>query len=291
MDETKTVAIIGGSGLYNLEELSGIEEVNLITPFGKPSDTIISGFFGDVRILFLPRHGRGHQFLPSEVPYLANIWALKKLGASWCIGLSAVGSLKEEIKPGDIVFVDQYIDRTHRRRATFFGDGVAGHVSFGKPVSSVLQEVLVNASCDVGANLHVGGTYVCMEGPAFSTRAESELHRSWGASVIGMTGMPEAKLAREAEIAYTTVALVTDYDCWYDAHGDVSVEEVVRLMRRNTETAKRIISRTIPRIPQELDPMVQFASRNAIMTPREYIPSRRLTELEPIIGHYFNNDT
>ena len=196
----KTVAVIGGSGLYEMEGLSEVEEIVLDTPFGSPSDAIISGMLNGVRMLFLPRHGRGHVLTPSEVPYRANIWALKKLGAQWCISLSAVGSLKEEIVPGQVVIIDQFIDRTKNRPSTFFGDGIVGHVPFGQPISPVLAGVLERASGEAGARVHVGGTYVCMEGPAFSTRAESFLYRSWGASVIGMTNLPEAKLAREAEI-------------------------------------------------------------------------------------------
>lgn len=287
MSERVTVAIIGGSGLYDLEELHNVEEIHIDTPFGQTSDSIVSGYLGDVRILFLPRHGRGHQCIPSEVPYLANIWALKKLGASWCIAFSAVGSLKEGIVPGDVVLVDQYIDRTYKRRGSFFGEGVAGHVSFGTPVSPVLLSLLSDTASELGVGTHVGGVYVCMEGPVFSSRAESELHRSWGASVIGMTSMPEAKLAREAEIGYSTVALVTDYDCWYGDYADVCVSEVLRMMKKNTKTAKAIIAAAVPSIPTAPDPVVAFASRDAVMTPVDFIPPHRLVELEPIIGQYY----
>jgi len=269
-----------------MEGLERVDEIFLETPYGKPSDVIISGHLGDTRLLFVPRHGRGHNYLPHEVPYRANIWALKDLGADWCISLSAVGSLREEIVPGHVVLIDQFIDRTKGRPSSFFGDGVAGHVAFGEPISPVLQEVLVGASRDAGATLHVGGTYVCMEGPAFSTRAESELYRSWGASVIGMTNLPEAKLAREAEIAYATVALATDYDCWHPGHDDVSVDAVIATLKKNVTLAKKIVALAASRIPDELDPLVDGASRFAVMTAPDRIPAHRREALRPIIGKY-----
>ncbi len=283
----KTVAVIGGSGLYEMEGLSEVEEIVLDTPFGSPSDAIISGMLNGVRMLFLPRHGRGHVLTPSEVPYRANIWALKKLGAQWCISLSAVGSLKEEIVPGQVVIIDQFIDRTKNRPSTFFGDGIVGHVPFGQPISPVLAGVLERASGEAGARVHVGGTYVCMEGPAFSTRAESFLYRSWGASVIGMTNLPEAKLAREAEIAYATIALATDYDCWHEGHDDVSVDAVVAIVKKNVALAKRIVAIAAEQIPEALDPLVVGASQFAVMTAPDRIPADRLADLEPIVGRYF----
>lgn len=282
----KTVGVIGGSGLYEMEGLEQVDEIFLETPYGNPSDVIISGHLGDTRLLFVPRHGRGHNYLPHEVPYRANIWALKELGADWCISLSAVGSLREEIVPGHVVLIDQFIDRTKGRPSSFFGDGVAGHVAFGEPISPVLQEVLVGAARDAGATLHVGGTYVCMEGPAFSTRAESELYRSWGASVIGMTNLPEAKLAREAEIAYATVALATDYDCWHPGHDDVSVDAVIATLKKNVTLAKKIVALAASRIPDDLDPLVDGASRFAVMTAPDRIPAHRREALRPIIGKY-----
>jgi len=286
----KTVGVIGGSGLYAMEGLEDVEDIFLETPYGNPSDVIVSGRLGDTRLLFVPRHGRGHTFLPHEVPYRANIWALKELGASWCISLSAVGSLREEIVPGHVVLIDQFIDRTKGRPSSFFGDGVAGHVAFGEPISPVLQEVLVGAARDAGATLHAGGTYVCMEGPAFSTRAESELYRSWGASVIGMTNLPEAKLAREAEIAYATVALATDYDCWHPGHDDVSVDAVIETLNKNVALAKKIVALAAARIPDELDPLVDGASRYAVMTAKDRIPEHRQEALRPIIGRYLAVD-
>jgi 5'-methylthioadenosine phosphorylase len=282
----KTVGVIGGSGLYEIEGLERVEEIRVSTPFGDPSDAIVSGVLGPLRMLFLPRHGRGHRFLPSEVPYRANLWALKSLGAEWCISLSAVGSLKEEIVPGHVVIVDQFIDRTKARPSSFFGDGIVGHVAFGDPVSPVLAGVLAAAARDAGATVHVGGTYVCMEGPAFSTRAESNLYRSWGASVVGMTNLPEAWLAREAEIAYATVALATDYDCWHPGHDSVSVDAVVAVLQKNVALARRIIQIAAGRVPDALDPLVDGACRHAVMTARERIPRERLDALRPIVGKY-----
>ncbi|MCP4867712.1 MAG: S-methyl-5'-thioadenosine phosphorylase [Proteobacteria bacterium] len=280
------VGVIGGSGLYEIEGLSGVEEIEVDTPYGKPSDAIISGYLGDVRLLFIPRHGRGHVYTPSEVPYRANIWALASLGAKWCISLSAVGSLKMEIVPGHMVIIDQFIDRTKNRPSTFFGDGVVGHVPFGDPISGVLAGVLEAASKEAGATTHVGGTYVCMEGPAFSTRAESELYRSWGASVIGMTNLPEAKLAREAEIAYATVAMATDYDCWHPDHDNVDVAAVIATVGANAALAKQIIQLAAGNIPSEPDPHVEGASQWAVMTAPDRIPPDRAAALAPIIGKY-----
>lgn len=282
----KTVGVIGGSGLYEIEGLEQVEEIEVETPFGRPSDAILAGMLGDVRMLFIPRHGRGHVYTPSEVPYRANLWALKSLGAQWCISVSAVGSLKMEIVPGHIVIVDQFIDRTKGRPSTFFGEGVVGHVPFGDPVSPMLAEVLVAAAREAGATTHVGGTYVCMEGPAFSTRAESELYRSWGASVVGMTNIPEAKLAREAEIAYATVALATDYDCWHPAHDNVDVAEVVATIKKNVAMARTIIELAAANIPEGLDPVVDGAAKFAVMTSPDRLPAERVEALRPIIGKY-----
>jgi 5'-methylthioadenosine phosphorylase len=284
---TKIAGVIGGSGLYDMEGLEDVEEIVVETPFGATSAPIVAGTLGDVRLLFIPRHGRGHTLTPSEVPYRANIWALKKLGAQWCISVSAVGSLKEEIVPGHVVIVDQFIDRTKGRASTFFGEGIVGHVAFGDPVSPVLAKVLLGASKTAGATVHEGGTYVCMEGPAFSTRAESNLYRSWGASVIGMTNLPEAKLAREAEIAYATIALATDYDCWHEGHDDVSVAAVLDTVRKNVSMARQIIREAAANIPADLDPLVDGASEFAVMTRPELIPQDRLDALAPIIGKYF----
>ncbi|MCO4768951.1 MAG: S-methyl-5'-thioadenosine phosphorylase [Deltaproteobacteria bacterium] len=286
----RIVGVIGGSGLYELEGLENVEEIDMDTPFGKPSDAIISGTLGDVRMLFIPRHGRGHRFTPSEVPYLANIWALKKLGAQWCISVSAVGSLRKKVVPGHVVIVDQFIDRTKGiRPSTFFGHGIVGHVAFGDPVSPVLAKVLYKAAKKAGATVHKGGTYVCMEGPQFSTRAESELYRSWGARVIGMTNIPEAKLAREAEIAYATVALATDYDCWHPDHDDVSVDQVVATVNKNAALAKEIIAIAAGMIPDELDPLVDGACKYAVMTRPELLPEEQKKALDPLFGKYWGN--
>lgn len=283
----KTIGVIGGSGLYEMDGLDDVEEIAVSTPFGDPSDRFVSARLGDVRLLFLPRHGRGHRFTPSEVPYRANLWALKKLGADWCISVSAVGSLREEIVPGHVVIVDQFIDRTKDRPSTFFGDGIVGHVAFGDPVSPVLAAILADAAVEAGATVHRGGTYVCMEGPAFSTRAESNLYRSWGASVIGMTNLPEAKLAREAEIAYATLALATDYDCWHEGHDAVTVDAVIATLTANVNLARKTVKLAAGRVPDAKDPLVDGACRHAVMTARDRIPKERLAALEPILGRYF----
>lgn len=284
----RVVGVIGGSGLYELDGLEDVQEINVETPYGDPSDAIISGRLGDVRMLFVPRHGRGHRFTPSEVPYRANIWALKKLGADWCISVSAVGSLRHEVVPGHVVVIDQFIDRTKGiRDSSFFGDGIVGHVAFGDPVSPVLRDVLLEASREAGATVHDGGTYVCMEGPQFSTRAESELYRSWGARVVGMTNLPEAKLAREAEIAYATIALATDYDCWHPDHDDVSVDQVIDTLKKNVSLAKDILVRAAPKIPTELDPLVDGACRFAVMTSPDLFPEDTKEALRPLIGKYW----
>lgn len=284
----RIVGVIGGSGLYELEGLENVEEIRVETPFGDPSDAIIKGTLGDVTMLFVPRHGRGHVYTPSEVPYAANLWALKKLGAQWCISVSAVGSLQMEIVPGHVVIIDQFIDRTKGiRKSTFFGDGIVGHVAFGDPVSPVLRNILLTASKEAGATVHDGGTYVCMEGPAFSTRAESELYRSWGAKVIGMTNIPEAKLAREAEIAYATVALATDYDCWHPDHDDVSVDQVIETVNKNAKLAKDIIALAAKMVPAEPDPLVEGACKFAVMTRPELLPADQKKALEPLLGKYW----
>jgi len=284
----RTVGVIGGSGLYGMEGLQDVEEIVVPTPFGDPSDAILSGVLDGVRLFFIPRHGRGHRFTPSEVPYRANVWALKALGADWCISVSAVGSLRKKVHPGHVVVPDQFIDRTKGVRASsFFGQGIVGHVAFGDPISPVLAGILATAADEVGAKVHVGGTYVCMEGPQFSTRAESELYRSWGARVIGMTNLPEAKLAREAEIAYATLALVTDFDCWHPEHDSVTVEQVVATLNANVALARQIVARAAPRVPEALDPLVDGAARFAVMTAPDRIPEDRREALRPILGKYW----
>ena len=236
-----TTAIIGGSGLYELEGLSDIEEHNVETPFGPPSSSIVSGILDGVRLLFLARHGKGHRLIPSEVNYRANIFALKKMGAVEVVSVSAVGSMRKDIHPGDIVVVDQYIDRTKGRPSTFFGSGIAGHVMFADPTCPDLSRRLFEAACGLGIKVHSKKTLMVMEGPAFSTRAESAMHRQLGVDLIGMTAMPEAKLAREAELCYSTLALATDYDCWHEEEDDVTVEAVLAVMKKNVDNAKKII--------------------------------------------------
>ncbi|MEE4255311.1 MAG: S-methyl-5'-thioadenosine phosphorylase, partial [Desulfuromusa sp.] len=226
------IGVIGGSGLYEIEGLTDVREVKLDTPFGSPSDLYITGFLGAAKMVFLPRHGRGHRLLPSEVNYRANIYGMKTLGVENIISVSAVGSMKEEIVPGHIVIPDQFFDRTQGKRAsTFFGNGVVGHVQFADPVCKDLSSILADSAQNVGATVHQGGTYVCIEGPNFSTRAESNIYRSWGVDIIGMTNLPESRLAREAEICYGTVALATDYDCWHDGHDDVAVDAILEIIK------------------------------------------------------------
>ena len=281
-----TVGVIGGTGLYELEELRNVEEVRVETPFGDPSDALICGDLGDVRMVFLPRHGRGHKLMPTEIPFLANMWAMKKVGVEWIISLSAVGSLREDCAPGEVVVIDQFIDRPRLRRNTFFGDGLVAHVSFGDPVSQPLADVLEQAARDAGVTVHRGGAYVCMEGPAFSTRAESHMYRTLGGRVIGMTNLPEAKLAREAEIAYATVALVTDYDSWRESEEAVDTEEIVKTLTANAESARRILVHAAAAIPDEHDPAAANALAGAILTAPDAIPERRKADLAPIIGRY-----
>jgi 5'-methylthioadenosine phosphorylase len=282
------IGVIGGSGLYELEGRDNVEEVRLQSPFGEPSDAYITGTLGEVKLVFLPRHGRGHRYLPSEVPYRANIYGMKMLGVEQIISVSAVGSMQEEIAPGHIVLPDQFIDRTTGKRDnTFFGGGIVGHVQFANPVCSELSQSLALAAKEAGATLHTGGTYICIEGPTFSTRAESKLFRSWGVDVRGMTNLPEARLAREAEICYATVALATDYDCWNEAHDDVSVEAVVAIMQENIEMAKKIIAASVEIISgARTCPCVNAAQHCVMTAPAQFNPTTR-AKLELIIGKYF----
>ena len=284
------IGVIGGSGLYEIEELTDVREVKLDTPFGSLSDDYITGYLGEAKMVFLPRHGRGHRLLPSEVNYRANIYGMKTLGVENIISVSAVGSMKEEIVPGHIVIPDQFFDRTQGKRAsTFFGQGVVGHVQFADPVCKDLSAILVASAQNVGATVHQGGTYICIEGPGFSTRAESNIYRSWGVDIIGMTNIPESRLAREAEICYGTVALATDYDCWHDGHDDVSVEAVIAIIQQNVATAKQIIKNAAHMIVQQRQqrncPCAE-ALKFAIMTGKNLIPDETLKNLEPIIGKY-----
>jgi len=281
-----TIGIIGGSGLYAMDGLTDVREVEVETPFGAPSDVVVAGRLGGTQLLFLPRHGRGHRLLPSELPFRANIWALKHLGAERVIAVSAVGSLREEIAPGHLVVPDQFVDRTFGRIATFFGNGIVAHVAFGDPVCPVLSRALVDGARRLGATVHAGGTYVCMEGPQFSTRAESELYRSWGASIIGMTNLQEAKLAREAELCFATLALATDYDCWkQDAH-EVAIADVLAVLQANVALAKRVIHDVVPALPTEPGCGCGRALEDAIITDRARIPAQVKHDLAPIIGRY-----
>ncbi len=281
------LGVIGGSGLYEIEGLTDVQEVRLDTPFGDPSDLFITGQLGEVKMVFLPRHGRGHRFLPSEVPYRANIHGMKQLGVERIISVSAVGSMKEEIVPGHIVIPDQFFDRTQGKRAsTFFGEGIVGHVQFADPVCSDLSSVLFESAQEVGATVHRGGTYICIEGPNFSTRAESNIYRSWGVDVIGMTNIPEARLAREAEICYGTVALATDYDCWHAEHEDVSVEAVIAIIKQNVATARNIIKAAAARLAVQRGCGCGEALKFAVMTHKESIPATTRQKMELLVGKY-----
>lgn len=281
------IGIIGGSGLYDIEGLKNIERIHLDTPFGSPSDEFISGNLEDKEIVFLPRHGRGHKILPGELNYRANIYAMKKLGVERIISVSAVGSLKEEVKPQDFVLADQFVDRTNQaRKTTFFGQGVVAHIGFAEPTCPVLSETLFEAAKGLGLSVHPKGTYLNMEGPAFSTRAESELYKSWGMDVIGMTNMPEARLAREAEICYASLAMVTDYDCWHAKEETVSVDLIIQNMRKNIQNARKLIKSAITKIPQKRDCLCAQALKDAIVTQVKEIPEEIRKNLDIIIGRY-----
>ena len=275
----KTLGVIGGSGLYELEGLTSVEEVRVSTSFGEPSDAVIRGQLGDTTLLFLPRHGRGHRIPPHRINYRANILALKQLGAEQVLSVSAVGSLREDRHPGDLVLVDQFLDRTRQRASTFFDElGVVAHVGFGDPVDHALVQATAAAAKAAGIAVHAGGTYVCMEGPQFSTRAESQLYRQWGVSVIGMTAMPEAKLAREAELPYATLALATDYDCWHES-GDVNVDAVVFVLKQNAALAQRAVAELAGALPPPEQSPAFGATKNAILTTRSEIPAAALGRL------------
>jgi 5'-methylthioadenosine phosphorylase len=289
MDQVK-IGIIGGSGLYKMEALKEVREVEIDTPFGKPSDALIVGELDGTTVAFLARHGRNHSLSPSEVPFRANIYALKSLGADYIISASAVGSLKAEAKPLDMVIPDQFIDRTKNRESTFFGEGIIAHIAFGDPVCANLAKVLSNAIATLNLpdlTLHQGGTYVCMEGPAFSTKAESNLYRSWGATIIGMTNLPEAKLAREAEMAYATLAMVTDYDCWHPDHDNVSVEMVIGNLMKNAVNAQQIIRETVRQLTQNPPHSEAHAAlKSAIITPLDKAPAATKRKLELLLKKY-----
>ncbi|MBX3231463.1 MAG: S-methyl-5'-thioadenosine phosphorylase [Labilithrix sp.] len=262
-----TLGVLGGSGLYEMEGLRDVQELDVDTPYGKPSDVLVMGTFENgTQILFLPRHGRGHRIPPHQINFRANVCALKKAGATHLVSVSAVGSMKEEIAPGHLVVPDQFIDLTKRRITTFFEDGVAGHVPFADPVCKLMGPAVADAADKAGAKVHRGGTYICMEGPQFSTRAESRVYRTWGVSVIGMTSMPEAKLAREAELPFATLALATDYDCWHEHHDAVTVEQVVATMKGNVVLAKKTLVALAGMLPDPTKSIAHQASRGAVMT-------------------------
>ncbi len=283
------IGVIGGSGLYEIDGLSDIEEVKVSTPFGDPSDLFVTGVLDGVKLVFLPRHGRGHKFLPSEVNYRANIYGMKKLGVERIISVSAVGSMKEDIVPGHIVIPDQFFDRTQGKRAsTFFGDGIAGHVQFADPICLDLSDLVYAAAVEAGATVHKGGTYICIEGPNFSTRAESNIYRSWGVDIIGMTNIPEARLAREAEICYATVALATDYDCWHEGHEDVSVEAVIAVIKQNVAMARNIIRIAAGKVPATRPCACAEALKFAVMTRADAIPEKTRKNLDLLVGKYLN---
>jgi 5'-methylthioadenosine phosphorylase len=283
---TVQIGIIGGSGLYDMVELTNRKEVRLQTPFGDPSSPYVVGTLRGKRVAFLSRHGAGHRLLPSELPFRANIFGFKMLGVERILSASAVGSLKEEYRPLDILIPDQFLDRTRNRISTFFGNGLAVHVSFAHPVCEILRPIMADAVERTGARVHRGGTYVCMEGPQFSTLAESKLYRSWGMDVIGMTNLQEAKLAREAEICYVTMALVTDYDCWHPDHDSVTVDIIVANLVQNAQTAQNAIAEAVGRLPAQRNCECASALKFAIITRPETISAQVKKDLAPIIGKY-----
>jgi 5'-methylthioadenosine phosphorylase len=286
-DEEEKVGVIGGSGLYEMEGLTDVRWVKVRTPFGDPSDAYCSGRLGERAVVFLPRHGRGHRLMPSELNSRANIHGLRQLGVRWVISISAVGSMKEEIRPLDLVVPDQFYDHTRRRISTFFGEGIVGHVGMAEPVCPTLGDLLETAGREAGARVHRGGTYLCIEGPQFSTRGESGIYRQWGVSVIGMTNMPEAKLAREAELCYATLALATDYDVWHEEHEAVSVEAVVANLTRNVAAAKEVLRRVIPRIGKPCAAGCRQALRDAVITDPRAFPPRTRKRLQLLLAPYF----
>ena len=282
------IGIIGGSGLYDVTEIEDLEEVSLTTPFGEPSDAYMVGRLSGRKVAFLARHGRGHRIGPSEINFRANIYGMKMLGVERIISAGAVGSMKEEIRPMDIVLPDQFFDRTTRRESTFFGGGIVAHVSLADPVCGDLRHVLSRAAAAAGARVHDGGTYLCMEGPQFSTRAESYVYRSWGVSVIGMTNLQEAKLAREAEICYATMALVTDYDCWHLSEEAVTVETVIGYLQKNALTARTVIKDAVAQMPASRGCACGEALKNSIITQRSAISPSTLAKLDLLVGRYLS---
>ena len=284
------IGIIGGSGLYSMPGFSDIQEVSLQTPFGTPSDPYVLGTLEGRKVAFLSRHGRGHRFMPTEINYRANIHGFKQLGVERVLSLSAVGSLKEEHRPLDFVVPDQFIDRTRHRIDTFFGDGLVVHVGFGEPVCADLAKVAVDACGRAGVNVKSGGTYLNMEGPQFSTKAESNLYRSWGLDVIGMTNLTEARLAREAELCYATVAMVTDYDCWHPEHDHVSVEQIVGVLLKNAEHACTVVREAVAAMPKLRSCKCGSALKNSIITQKSAVPAATLERLHLLVGKYFDSE-
>jgi 5'-methylthioadenosine phosphorylase len=286
MNERAEIGIIGGTGLYEMGGFTEVKEVEVDTPFGAPSDHLMLGRLEGHRVAFLPRHGRGHRLLPHELDFQANVFAMKRLGVEWILSVSAVGSLKEKYAPTHMVVPDQLVDRTRQRKSTFFGRGLVAHVAFAHPFCVRLSKVMAEACAEAGATHHVGGTYLCIEGPQFSTRAESELYRSWGMDVIGMTNLQEAKLAREAEICYSTLAMVTDYDCWHPDHEAVTAEQIISTLGKNAEMAKSVLRAAVRRLPVPRDCECASALKFALVTPPELVPESVKRELQPIIGRY-----
>lgn len=282
------IGVIGGSGLYDMEGLEVAEEREVETPFGDPSDAYLLGDLEGTPVVFLARHGRGHRLLPSELNYRANIFAFKKLGVEWLISVSAVGSMKIEYQPTDILVPDQFFDRTRHRADTFFGDGLVAHVSLANPVCPGLFNVFGECAKDAGARVHVGGTYICMEGPQFSTRAESEIYRQWGVDVIGMTNLQEAKLAREAEICYASLAMVTDYDCWHEEQADVDGHAVMEVVQENAAMAQDVVRRIVRKLPLDRSCECSTALAQALITDPATIPKTTLEKLAPIVGKYLS---
>ena len=282
------IGIIGGSGLYDMADVTDREEVRVTTPFGESSAPYLLGTLRGKRVAFLARHGGGHRVSPSELNFRANIFGMKTLGVEYILSASAVGSLKEEYKPADIVIPDQFFDRTKGRPSSFFGRGLVGHVGFAHPFCTILSGIAADSGKRAGATVHKGGTYVCMEGPQFSTLAESKLYRSWGMDIIGMTNLQEAKLAREAEICYTTIALVTDYDCWHPDHDSVTVEMVMSTLAKNAATAQQIIAGAVERLPYERTCECASALKYALVTRPEMVPDQVKKDLAPIIGRYIS---
>jgi 5'-methylthioadenosine phosphorylase len=289
-EETAEIGIIGGTGVYGVQGMINIREIDVDTPFGKPSSKIMIGTVADVAIAFIARHNIGHLIPPNEINYQANIYAMKTFGVKYLISITAVGSLREDYKPADIVLVDQYIDRTFSRKQTFFGDGIVAHIPFGEPVCMKLKDLVKEALVPLNVNVHETGTLVCIEGPAFSTKAESNMFRQWGASVVGMTAIPEAKLAREAEIAYVSIAMVTDYDCWHPDHDQVTVDLVMENLKKNGFNAQRAVVEIAKLIKDN-----RFVSKahntlqDSIMTPVDRVPPETLTKLKPILANYLSN--